>query len=77
MRKTVLQSHSGVELERIEENDRVWFRLSSQRTSSRVIEHENEAWDAFDLEVIARLSQPASHGVEAGDHPPQQDRPSE
>lgn len=70
-RKTLVRSEAGVRLERIEQlsargKQQSQFRLSGRRLRSpRWIENEREALDAFDLEVIATLSDPALQRLEA------------
>lgn len=64
-RKTLLRSEAGVKLERIEQLSArgaaqlSGFELSSRRLArAQRIAEEREALDAFDLEVIATLSDP-------------------
>lgn len=64
-RKTLLRSEAGVKLERVERlsarGAAQWrgFELSSRRFArAQRIAEEREALDAFDLEVIATLSDP-------------------
>lgn len=66
-RKTLIKSEAGVRLERIEqlsERGRVQqqhFRLCTLRPNPpRLLADENAALDAFDLEVIASLSDPVA-----------------
>ena len=64
-RKTLVRSEAGVRLERIEQLsargkvEQQMFRLSTLRPSPpRQLADERSAQDAFDLEVIASLSDP-------------------
>lgn len=66
-RKILLKSQAGVHLERIEELSRqgrvqqTRYRLSTPRPDpTRILARERDALDAFDLEVIASLSDPAT-----------------
>lgn len=63
-RKTLIKSRAGVRLQRIEHLARQQVVQSSWRVSTmrlnqpRTFADENEAEDAFDMEVIASLTDP-------------------